>query len=607
MQQLAHLYRISDTNLALRKQFMRLTSDDVRVLAELAPWAEQVADAIAKEFYDHQFAFGPTAAFFERHAATRQIGLAQLRETLEKSQAGYFRDIFREAAGPGRFGTDYFERRLRVGRLHNVLDLPLKWYIGSYALYQDLVRAYLRKQYRRRRDFCDRAERAVFAVFNYDMQAVTDAFFYDYLQSIGLDLTSVDVNNPEHDLSEYYGELKEAVYKPLVETIRTSRALREVSGQLATAAIEAGNATQQIAATIQQVATTVQQVASGTQEQVLQTQTTSASAERLTAIIREVGESAAQVSRRLDEARATIGRMSQSIDDVSRASADVSDVSARAAEAAESGADAVRESIEGMSRVRAAVLESSEKVTDLGAKGQKIGVIVETIDDIAAQTNLLALNAAIEAARAGDQGRGFAVVADEVRALAERSGQATKEIAALIEQVQRGTEEAVAAMSVAATEVESRSELADRAGAALNDISAGVQATRSAVLQITRAIEAMSAASRDVIQAMEDISKIAAENTAAAAAMDESARAVERAVEAIASVSEETSAAVEQVSAAAEEVAASTQEMSAQAQEVSGSAQKLAGMAQQLEMLVARFNVSDTLSQVEAGETRRAA
>src|SRR6202012_1292027 len=90
-----------------------------------------------------------------------------------------------------------------------------------------------------------------------------------------------------------------------------------------------------------------------------------------------------------------------------------------------------------------AIQSSAETNNFLGHRADDIGKIIEVIDDLAEQTNLLALNAAIEAARAGEHGLGFAVVADEVRKLAEKSTQSTKEIADLIQSIQREARQAV--------------------------------------------------------------------------------------------------------------------------------------------------------------------
>ncbi len=378
---------------------------------------------------------------------------------------------------------------------------------------------------------------------------------------------------------EAYNSARLGLSGTITEVREASDAVTRTSEQLNTAATQTGAATQQIA-------TTIQQVAAGAADQARAGSETSGAVTELTGVINQVGGGAADTSRRVEEASATIGRMTEAIKAASTASSEVQEVSTTAATAADNGASAVRQTVAGMAKIKQAVDASAVKVTELGAKGDQIGAIVETINDIAEQTNLLALNAAIEAARAGEMGKGFAVVADEVRKLAERSGRATKEIAALIAEVQAGTQEAVAAMRVGATEVEAGSELATRSGAALDEIAAAVTATRSAVGRITAAVEAMSSASAGVVSAIDGIAGIAEGNNAAASTMTTSAGAVSRSVESIAAISQENSA-------AAEEVSAATEEMSAQAEEVVASAESLAAMAGQLDALVARFKMAD--------------
>lgn len=237
---LTERFGVTEANLDLRKRFIGLTGEVVRALRELRPWAARVADQVAREFYDHQFTFGPTLAFFEAHAPKKSMTAAQLRQHLERMQAEYFRQIFQEAAAAGRFGVDYFEKRLSVGRLHNVINLPLKWYLGSYTLYEDLVRKHLRKHFRTRPGFRARAERAIRTVFNYDMQAVADAYFFDYLESIGLDLDGVRVQDAERDLSDDHELLKTIVRaKPLPAARAVTRTFMFTDIVKSTALVEA--------------------------------------------------------------------------------------------------------------------------------------------------------------------------------------------------------------------------------------------------------------------------------------------------------------------------------------------------------------------------------
>lgn len=162
--------------------------------------------------------------------------------------------------------------------------------------------------------------------------------------------------------------------------------------------------------------------------------------------------------------------MASRIHDVSGQAQESALVAQRSREAAEQGFKAVQTSIESMNVLRDQIQDTSKRIKRLGESSQEIGEITELISDITEQTNVLALNAAIQAASAGEAGRGFSVVAEEVQRLAERSGEATKQIAALVKAIQTDTHDAVAAMERSTQGVVQGAKLSDNAGQALGQI-----------------------------------------------------------------------------------------------------------------------------------------
>ena len=178
-------------------------------------------------------------------------------------------------------------------------------------------------------------------------------------------------------------------------------------------------------------------------------------------------------TEQLREIRATgqaILDMAQRITEVSAQAQSSAEVANQSLLSAEQGQKAVQDTIGGMNAIRDQMQETSKRIKRLGESSQEIGEITELISDITEQTNVLALNAAIQAASAGEAGRGFSVVAEEVQRLAERSGEATRQIATLVRTIQTDTQDTVAAMERATLGVVEGARLSDSAGTALAEI-----------------------------------------------------------------------------------------------------------------------------------------
>ncbi|HYA37499.1 MAG TPA: methyl-accepting chemotaxis protein [Candidatus Methylomirabilis sp.] len=219
----------------------------------------------------------------------------------------------------------------------------------------------------------------------------------------------------------------------------------------------------------------------------------------------ELTEAALRQAAQITEATGKMVAMARSMEDMSKSAERSAEVAQGSVATAKRGAAAVQDTIKGMDEMREQIQETAKRIKRLGESSQQIGEIVELINDIAEQTNILSLNAAIQAAMAGEAGRGFAVVADEVQRLAERSAEATKQIADLVKTIQADTNEAVASMEQATNGVVQATRLADAAGQALGEIESVSEQLSNLIVNIARDAQRQSQTATDVSGSMAKI------------------------------------------------------------------------------------------------------
>lgn len=174
-----------------------------------------------------------------------------------------------------------------------------------------------------------------------------------------------------------------------------------------------------------------------------------------------------------------------------------------------SGRGDVVNAIEGMGKVRTQVQSIAKSMVELGDNSQKIGGIVEIIDEISDQTNLLALNAAIEAAGAGEAGKRFAIVAQEVKRLADRTVEATRQIKGLIGEIQRSTNNTIMVTEEGTKAVDSASGLVDKVQFSFSSISSTALETSRTAKEITLSTQQQTSACEQMAETMSEVRDVA--------------------------------------------------------------------------------------------------
>ncbi len=310
-------YNINAENLANRREAILLDQRAITILGKLEAWATRSAPAIAREFYDHQFRSAGPSSFFKQFSESRGIELGPLRSHLEHSHADYFVSIFREGNKTDPFGLDYFDTRLHIGAIHNEINLPLKWFLSAYVMFEFLAEKRLRRDFPHRVIMRRRAMSAVKSVFNYDTQAISDSFFVDLLETLGIDTSQVLTSGGSLDIAEQLPLLKRSL------PVRLNR-LGQMSQSLLTGSHSLAESSRVLEAQTQNQATSLEKTAAAIIEMTDSVKNSSKNA-KLARDIATVGAQA-PTGQKINSLNETMQQLKESSSDISKISALIEEI-----------------------------------------------------------------------------------------------------------------------------------------------------------------------------------------------------------------------------------------------------------------------------------------
>lgn len=275
----------------------------------------------------------------------------------------------------------------------------------------------------------------------------------------------------------------------------------------------------------------------------------------------EVAQNAEDTTVTISDVTSALEQMDAAIETVAHNSVNVNQKALETVKVAESGKKIVDSTINEMLNINSAMNQLSAVINELGKSALEIGDIVEVIDDIAEQTNLLSLNAAIEAARAGEHGKGFAVVANAVGSLAQKSSEATKDIAKLIKEIQQTVVNASNTTKNGVQKVEYGVELVKNTGKSFEEIYNSINETTKLVSENSESIVEQSKSSKFMMDSIVKLNELSSNVSSSVEEQTVGFGEIAIEVDKINGLTQSVASATEEQSAASESIAASTEKV----------------------------------------------
>ncbi|WP_165442853.1 methyl-accepting chemotaxis protein [Senegalia massiliensis] len=230
--------------------------------------------------------------------------------------------------------------------------------------------------------------------------------------------------------------------------------------------------------------------------------------EEISAVVEQVATGTENQIQSVDATNMIIDEMSKKVVEVDEKAKDIKDAAGHATDMASLGTVHINDTQKAIESIIDKVENSSKKISSLTEETKEIGKIITFIDNISNQTNLLALNAAIEAARAGEAGRGFTVVADEIRKLAEQTGNASKDIVKIINNIQSDMSDVTISMNESIEEVNKGSNVINKATESFDNIKEETKRVNDAIANFAAIANMLTVGINEIEMSMREVSAV---------------------------------------------------------------------------------------------------
>lgn len=455
---------LDEDEIQWRKNYLDFTPADEERLVEMQDLIHEHADRIANEFYDQLTEYGETQQVIGRS----QKSVEQLKQT----QTDYLKTLV-----GGEYEVSYFENRARIGKIHDLLDMPMKLYLGQFGVYFQLLMPLL---------------------FGRLEQQVLDRLRDE------LDDSAFDSGHSGRKIEEEFEEIIETNLADVLSLLRiiTLDMQVVVDSYIQSYSNELSEKTRQQRELMDRIESDLEEPITALSE----------SAQEIAEGTAEVSEVVTTQTGSMERTAEDVVNLSNVIENIASTAQRVSQKSLESEKLATTGEESATDALAAMEDLDLAVNAVSSDIQGLDRRLDEVSEITEVIDDIAEQTNLLALNASIEAARAGKAGEGFAVVADEIKALANQSRSNASNIEQTISEVQDESEETVEGLQKAQDRFEEGARHVEETMECLNEIVEAAQATASGIQEVSGGAEEQaittSELSRDIDDLVEDLKAV---------------------------------------------------------------------------------------------------